>query len=149
MAVAFAAAVLGLVVLVIQAASEVLADPSLSLADGYWIGRLPWTSLGVGLAVAGATTTTLLGYVVVMTQGGLTRRVLGAIAVVPTAFWWTVELLQMQGVSGACPAGSCIRPWIDPITFAYSQPELAVVCLILPAVAIAALAMAPRERAAV
>ena len=37
-------AAIGLVVLFAQAVSEVLAGPELSLVDGYWIGRPPWTT---------------------------------------------------------------------------------------------------------
>jgi len=51
--VGLSAAAAGLVVLFAQALSEVLADPGLSLADGYWIGRLPWTAVGVDLAIIG------------------------------------------------------------------------------------------------
>ena len=35
------AAAAGLIVLFVQALSEVRSDPSLTLIDGYWIGRLP------------------------------------------------------------------------------------------------------------
>jgi hypothetical protein len=147
--VAIGAAVVGILVLLAQAASEVVADPSLTLEDGYWIGRLPWTSVGVGLVVAGATATNVLGYTLVMLRGGILRRFLGAIAVVPAAFWWTVELLQMQGVSGAsCQPVPCPRTWIDPITNAYSQPDWTIKLLILPAIIVAALALAPHRRPA-
>ena len=30
-------------------------EPGMSLVDGYWIGRLPWTPIGVGMALFGAT----------------------------------------------------------------------------------------------
>jgi hypothetical protein len=141
-----AVAVVGLLVLFAYAASEVLSDPSLTLEDGYWIGRVPWTPLGVGLVVAGTTAAIVLGYTVVMLQGGIVRRFAGAITVMPAAFWWVVELLQLQGVSGACPSGTCVRPWIDPITYAYSEPDWTIRLLLLPALIVATLALVPPRK---
>ena len=53
----------GLGLLVLYAATEVLANPGLTLADGYWIGRLPWTAIGIALAVLGATGVIIFGTV--------------------------------------------------------------------------------------
>src|SRR5262245_65508566 len=94
--VAIGAAVVGILVLLAQAASEVAADPTLTLEDGYWIGRLPWTPIGVGLVVAGDTATNVLGYALVMLRGGVLRRFLGAIAVGPPAMWSTVQLQRLE-----------------------------------------------------
>jgi hypothetical protein len=59
------ALVIGLAVFFVYALSEVLANPGLSLVDGYWIGRLPWTGIGEGFTVIGATVAVVLGTVTV------------------------------------------------------------------------------------
>lgn len=138
------AAVAGLVVLFAQAQSEVLADPALSLVDGYWIGRLPWTAVGLDLAIIGATIAVVFGTLTAWLAGGPIRRVVSAIVLVVAAFWWFLAMLPPpQG--GFC--ASCPPPGPDPITMAYSQPETAVLLLLLPAAIAGAVALgAPRTR---
>jgi hypothetical protein len=146
-AVGLSAAVAGLAILFAQALSEVLTDPGLSIVDGYWIGRLPWTALGVDLAVVGATVAVVSGTLTAWLAGGVGRRVLTALALVVAACWWLLAMLPPP--QGAFCA-SCPAPGPDPITMAYSQPEAAVLFLLLPAVIAGAVGLgAPRTRSAV
>jgi hypothetical protein len=145
---ALSAAAFGLVVLFLQALSEVLADPSLSLLDGYEIGRLPWTTVGVGFVVMGATVALVAGTVASWIAGGWVRRVAAGLASVAGAAWWLVAMLPPPG--GAYCA-DCPAPGPEPLTMAYSLPEGALLFLVLPAVVAGALALSrarPRRRPA-
>ena len=126
-------AIVGIIVLFALAASEVAADPSLSLEDGYWIGRLPWTPVGVGLVLTGSTTAVIAGTVAVLLLGGNHRRILVLATSLPPLVWWSIDVLQLQGVSGSCLDGDCFRPYIDPIANAYSLPQATVLLLLVPA----------------
>ena len=132
----------GLVVLLAQALSEVLGDPGLSLVDGYWIGRLPWTAVGVDLAIVGATIAVAFGTLTAWLAGGAIRRVVSALAMAVGAFWWFLAMLPpAQG--GFC--ASCPPPGPDPMTMAYSQPASAAAFLLFPAAIACAVALsAPR-----
>ena len=134
----------GLVVLFAQAQSEVLADPGLSLVDGYWIGRLPWTAVGVDLTIIGATIAVVFGTLTAWLAGGLIRRVVTALALAVAAFWWFLAMLPppQGGFCASCPA-----PGPEPITMAYSQPQNAAIFLRHPAAIAGAVALsAPRSR---
>jgi hypothetical protein len=48
-----ATAGVAMAVLILTSLAEVLIDPALTLANGYWNGPLPWTPIGVGLVIAG------------------------------------------------------------------------------------------------
>lgn len=138
------AAVAGFVVLLVQALSETFAEPGLSLIDGYWVGRLPGTAVGVGLAVTGATIALVFGTATAWLAGGRVRRVVSALALAVAAFWWFLAILPPP--QGAFCA-SCPPPGPDPMTMAYSQPELAALFLLLPAAMVGAVAIgAPRTR---
>ncbi len=127
-----ASSVAGIVVLLAYALSEVLANPTISLEDAYWIGRLPWTSIGVALTVIGATVALAFGAVTAWIAGGLVRRVVTGLAVAVGAFWWLVVTLPLIVISGAyCP--SCPPRGLEPLTMAYSAPQYAVMWLLLPA----------------
>jgi hypothetical protein len=124
------ATIAGLAVLFVYALSEVLADPTLSLEDGYWIGRLPWTTVGVALIVFGATVALVAGALTAWIAGGAVRRLLTALAVAVGAFWWLMVSVPLVAISGACCGP---RPDPDPLTMAYSWPQAAVALLLLPA----------------
>jgi hypothetical protein len=131
------ALVTGLVVLFVYALSEVLAHPGLSLVDGYWIGRLPWTGIGEGFTVLGATVGVVLGTVTVWLGGNRWKR---AIVLVPLAFvgfFWFAALLPFPG---GAPCTDCVAAVPDPFAYAYSLPASAVTFLLLPAVVVAVLA---------
>ncbi len=138
------AAASGLVVLLLQAVSEVLAEPGLSLMDGYWIGRLPWTAVGVDLAVIGATIAVVFGTATSWLAGGTARRLMSTMALAVAAFWWFLALLPPP--QGAFCA-SCPPPGPDPMTMAYSQPQTAALLLLFPAAVAGAVALSlPRTR---
>lgn len=137
-----AATTVGLVVLFGQAFSEVLAAPGLSLVDGYWIGRLPWTSVGVTLAVIGATITVLFGTVTTWLAGGRIRRALSAVALLVAAFWWFVAMLPPR-LGAFC--ASCPPPGPEPLTMAYSLPEMTAVLLLFPALVVGGLALSRHQ----
>ena len=140
------AALAGIAVLFVYATSEVLADPTLSLEDGYWIGRLPWTTVGVALTVIGATVALVAGAPTAWIAGGAIRRVVTAFAVVLGAFWWLLVSVPFVLISGACCDP---QPDSDPLTMAYSWPQATVLLLLLPAgiTAIAALTATRKEPA--
>ena len=145
--VAMGAALVGVLVLLASAASEVAADPSLSLEDGYWIGRLPWTPIGAGLVVGGSTAAVTAGILAVLPAGGNARRVLTLIAALPVVSWWSMAVIPVVGIGGAwCGAPPCKPPSFDVITIAYSLPEYAVVLLLAPALVVTALALTARSR---
>lgn len=134
----------GIVVVFAQALSEVLADPGLSLDDGYWIGRLPLMAVGVDLTVIGATVVAVFGTVTAWLAGGPIRRIVSTIALAVAAFWWFTAMLPPP--QGALCA-TCPPPGPDPMTMAYSQPEAAAQFLLLPAAIAGAIALsAPRTR---
>ena len=128
--VAAIAAVAGIAVLFVYASSEVLADPTLSLEDGYWIGRLPWTAIGVALTVIGATVALVAGALTAWISGGALPRIVTAFAVAIGGFWWLLVSVPLVPLSGACCGP---RPEPDPLTMAYSWPQAAVALLLVPA----------------
>jgi hypothetical protein len=143
-ALAFAVALIGLAILLIAAIVEVTAgEPGMSIVDGYWIGRLPWTPIGVGMALYGATAAVVAGVTAAWLVGGGLARAVGTAAVLPVAFWWGIA--PMVGFSGACCGPP---PAYDPITLAYSMPESAALLVVGPAVASALALWLDRPRRA-
>ena len=138
---------LGFLVLFTNAFAEVLADPTLSLEDGYWIGRLPWTGVGVGLVVGGSNVALVTGAIVAFVAGGAMRRTSAVLLTLVGAWWWVLVFLA-PGLSGGTCSG-CPAPGPDPITTAYSLPGMALAFLVVPAVLAAVLGLAAgrRERA--
>ena len=136
---------LGFLVLLASAFSEVLADPSLSLEDGYWIGRLPWTAVGVGLVVAGSSLALVAGALAALVAGGALRRVVAALLLLVGVAWWLLAILE-TGLGAGCPG--CTAPPFDPITAAYSLPQQALLLLVLPALLAAVLALTIRRAGA-
>ena len=125
---------LGLAVLIVYAWVEYINDPGISLIDGYWIGRVPWTPAGVVLILAGSAATQLAGAAIVLVLGDWLRRLLLIPILIPPLAWWLTGL-------GVAPFPRFIGP--DPVTLAYSLPLAAAVALILPALAVTALALVP------
>ena len=137
-----AATLIGIVVLFGYSLSEVLAHPGFSLEDGYWVGRLPWISIGVDVTVIGATAMVVFG--TVSTFFGRTR--LGLVSLIPfgiACFFWFVALYDHP--TGA-PCVSCPTQTPDPFAYAYSSPSTTVILLLLPALVVAGLAFATRPR---
>lgn len=132
----------GVVVLGLMALAVSLAQPGTSLADGYWVGPLPWTALGVGLVVIGGTVALVSGSVTAWLAGGVARRVVAVVALAAGASWWVLAMIPPP--RGAFCA-SCPAPTPDPITMAYSQPEAALLFLVLPAVVAAIAGLGARR----
>jgi hypothetical protein len=130
--VGLAAVGLGMAVLIVSSWVEYINNPGYSIIDGYWIGRLPWIPIGVGLVIAGATGSLLAGSVAALIRGDWVRRVLLVPVLAMPVLWW---LAAIFGYPRYQP--------IDPVTLAYSLPEAAAVMLIVPAVAIAVLVFLP------
>ena len=116
-----AAAAAGIVVLFLCSLRETLVDPSLSLEDGYWIGRLPWTAGGVDLVVIGATVAVVAGTIAAWIAGGWVRRSVTTLAAGIAAFWWFLVLVTNPG-GGYC--AGCPGPGFDPFTMARSTRPL-------------------------
>ncbi len=134
----------GLVMVFAQALSEVLADPGLSLADGYWIGRLPLMAVGVDLTVIGATVVAVFGTVTAWLAGGPIRRIVSTIALAVVAFWWFAAMLLFPYDRGTC-VPACPPHGPDPIAVAYSAPAVAAQFLLLPAVIVGCVAIGVRR----
>ncbi len=136
------ALVTGLAVFFVYALTEVHAHPGLSLVDGYWIGRLPWTGIAEGLTVMGATVAVLLGTVTVWLGGSRWTRALVLVPFAVAGFFWFAAMLPPPG-GAVCT--DCAAQVADPFAFAYSLPVLTVILLLLPAVTIAVLAFTSRS----
>jgi hypothetical protein len=127
--------VLGVSTLVVLASIEVLNHPGYTLVDGYWIGRLPWTAVGIVLLLTGSAGALLSGALAILVEGGWWRRALILPAWGAGALWWAVAM-------GLLPYPRFHGP--DPVTFAYSAPTTAGLLLLLPGVILAGVAISPR-----
>jgi hypothetical protein len=143
-----ALAIVGVAVLFAQAVLEVRADPSISLGDAYWIGRLPWTPIGVGLAILGASLAVVAGTATALMAGGIVRRGVAILALLVAVFWWLVVSVPLVGMGGAACVPACPPPTFDPVTMAYSLPEQTAMWLLLPALVASLLGLtSPRDGA--
>jgi hypothetical protein len=136
------ACVAGLLVLLVTSLNEIAIDPGLSIVDGYWMGRLPWSAVGVDLAVIGATLAVAAGTVTSWVAGGWSRRVIAVGAFAVAALWWVIAMMTRTG-GAYCP--TCTPAGPEPLTFAYSLPDATILFLLLPAFVIGTVALvAPR-----
>jgi hypothetical protein len=127
--------VLGPSILLIYAWVEVLNNPGISLADGYWIGRTPYIPIGIVLSLAGGVAGLLAGSVAIVIEGGWWRRFLVLPSAVAAVLWWGTAL-------GILPYPNFHGP--DPVTFAYSLPVTATLLVLVPAALLATLCISPR-----
>jgi hypothetical protein len=127
--------VIGPSILLIYAWVEVLNNPAFSLADGYSIGRVPYTPAGIVVSLAGAVAGLIAGSVAIAIEGGWWRRFLILPAAVAAVLWWATAL-------GALPFPRFHGP--DPVTFAYSLPAAAALLVLMPAALLATLCLTPR-----
>jgi len=132
---ALALMVIGPSILLVYAWVEVLNHPGYTLADGYWIGRIPWTPIGLVVSLAGGVAGLAAGSVAIAIEGGWWRRVLIIPSVAAAALWWSIAL-------GVIPFARFQGP--DPITFAYSLPTQAILLVLMPGALLAALCLSPR-----
>ncbi|MGH2464427.1 MAG: hypothetical protein ACRDGI_03115 [Candidatus Limnocylindrales bacterium] len=145
----------GFLVLFGYALSEVIANPGISLVDGYWIGRLPWTAIGVDFVVIGSTVAVLFGTASSWLAGGAVRRLVSLVPLVVAAAWWLYASIQSSiegapciilqlGTSNADGTVACGQPPFDPFAVAYSVPAEAILLLALPASIGAVIALSAR-----
>jgi hypothetical protein len=127
--------VIGPSILLIYAWVEVLNNPGLSLVDGYWIGRTPWTPIGVVVSLAGGVGGLLSASVAIGIEGGWWRRFLLLPAVAGAVLWWGTALGVLSFPQFHGP---------DPVTFAYSLPATAALLVLMPAALLATLSLTPR-----
>jgi hypothetical protein len=137
--IALALLVLGPSILLVQAWVEVLNNGGLSLVDGYWVGRLPYTPIGIVVSLSGAVIGLLAGSVAILIEGGWWRRFLVVPSALAAALWWGTAL-------GALPYPRFDGP--DPVAFAYDLPVVATLLLLMPAALLATLCLSPRIVAA-
>jgi hypothetical protein len=132
---ALALMVVGPSILLVYAWVEVLNHPGYTLVDGYWIGRTPWTPLGIVLSLAGSVVGLLAGATAIAIEGGWWRRFLIVPSIAAAALWWLI--------------GLGFLPFIprfhgpDPVTFAYSLPSTAALLVLMPAALLAVLCLTP------
>jgi hypothetical protein len=127
--------VIGPSILLIYAWVEVLNNPGISLADGYWIGRTPYIPIGIGLSLAGGVIGLLAGSIAIVIEGGWWRRFLVLGSAVAAVLWWGTAL-------GILPYPNFHGP--DPVTFAYDLPVTAALLVLMPAALLATLCITPR-----
>ena len=128
--------VIGPSILLVYAWVEVLNNPGFTLADGYWIGRIPWTPLGLVISLAGSVIGLLAGSIAIGIEGGWWRRVLIVPALGAAALWWLMALGVLRFISRFQGP--------DPVTFAYSLPSTAAILILMPAALLAAICLTPR-----
>ena len=128
--------VVGPSILLVYAWVEVLNNPGYTLVDGYWIGRVPWTPLGVLVSLVGGVLGLAAGSLAIAIEGGWWRRFLIIPSLTAGALWWLVAL-------GVLPFIARFQG-PDPITFAYSLPTQAILLAVMPAALLAALCLTPR-----
>ena len=126
----------GLGGLVATAWVEYLRHPGQSLVDAYWRGQEPWTSVSIGVALAGSLATLLTGVLVALIDGTWIRRLLALLAFGGSLLWWLVAF-------GVIPLPH-YEPFA-PVTLAYTDPRTAAVLVLLPSLLAAVLALWPRR----
>ena len=127
--------VVGPTILLVYAWVEVLNNPGMTLVDGYWIGRTPWTPVGLVVSLAGGLVGLLAGTMAIAIEGGGWRRALLVPAFAAAALWWSTAL-------GVLPYPRFHGP--DPVGFAYDLPSTAALLVLMPAALLAVLALTPR-----
>ena len=126
----------GAAIVLVYAWVEFLDNPGLSLVDAYWIGRAPWVPAGIVLALAGSSLALLAGAVLVVLRGDWVRWLLLLALLAGSGLWWAITL-------GLVPF-SDYQP-IDPVGFAYREPQTTAILLAVPAVVTTMLAFTPMQ----
>ncbi len=129
----------GLADLAITAWIDYLTHPGLSIVEAYQRGREPWSSIGIGAVIAGASLALLLGSLVALVEGSWIRRLLALAALGLGVAWWLTAMgvLPYPGFTG--PA---------PVAFAFEWPRQATVGLLAPTVIASLLVLTPRREVA-
>jgi hypothetical protein len=123
---------LGLAVLIVICWIYFLRTPGSDLIDGYWAKPEPWSSAGLVLGIAGASATVLLATVATLLRADIVRVLLLLPPIGLALAWWAAALgiLRYPGLRHA-----------DPLRFAHAEPVVAAFALLLPAVAVAVVAL--------
>ncbi|MEO8245738.1 MAG: hypothetical protein ABI622_01340 [Chloroflexota bacterium] len=121
------------ILLVMAAAASLNEYGRIALADGYWLGPLPWTPIGIGLSLYGATATVLASTAIAWLTDGWAARLVAIPAVLSVAAWWATA--PLLGMAGAC-CGTAVP--FDPVTIAYSAPLWTALLVGLPAIVLSA-----------
>ena len=132
---ALALMVIGPSILLVSAWVEVLNNPGMSLADGYWFGRTPYIPIGIVISLAGGLAGLVAGSMAIAIEGGWWRRFLILPAVAAALLWWGTAL-------GALPFPRFHGP--DPVAFAYDLPVAAALLVLMPAALLATICLTPR-----
>ena len=128
----------GLADLAINAWVEYLSHPGLSLVAAYQRGREPWTSIGIGAVIGGASAALAIGVLLATIEGSWIRRLLALAVLALGLAWWLTALGILGYPDFAGP---------DPVAFAFSWPREGTGALLLPAAVAALLVFTPhRER---
>lgn len=122
----------GFLVLLGYTVAEVSAHPGISLVDAFWIGRLPWTPIGVGLILGGATATLVFGGAVTLLGAPWPLQLPVHVGLVAGTLWWIYALILGGGAYSCAPPCAGGRPIPDVITIAYSSPNTVIVLLLIP-----------------
>jgi hypothetical protein len=122
--------------LLVYAWVEFLNKPGISLVDAYWIGREPWSSAGIIVALAGSVLAILAGAAVVLLRGDWVRWLLLLPLLAASVLWWAIALGFVAYAGFAGP---------DPVGLAHGEPQTAAILLVVPPLAIAALAFLPMQ----
>jgi hypothetical protein len=134
----------GAAILLVAAVVELATgQPGMNLVDAYWVGRLPWTPIGVGMVLYGATATVVIGSVASWLTPGRLQRLVCLAALLSTAFWWAISPI-IRYTGGCCGP----PPAYDPITIAYSAPQGALILVVVPALIVAAIVLPTRAHPA-
>ena len=126
----------GLAELAIETWIEYLSHPGLSIIEAYQRGREPWTSIGLGAVVGGATLALLIAVSVALVEGSWIRRLLALACVGLGVGWWLVALALIPYEAFDGP---------QPLTFAFGWPRETALALLLPTVVAALVVFTPRR----
>jgi len=139
-AIALGVTSIGAAVLLVAALGAMLTQPGLTLVDAYWVGRLPWTPIGIAFALLGGTAAVVIGTSAAWLLPTRAARVISVPAILATAFWWAISVLQAS--IGAC----CGSASYDPFTVAYSSPQGLFLLVVLPALVLGAVVLWSRTK---
>jgi hypothetical protein len=119
--------------------------PGLTLIDGYWVGREPFMGIGTWLLGIGATLTVLAATTAVLASRRLALvRLLALPPLGAAAYWWVGAVIFFM-VPRSRTGTEVSAP--DLATAIYSQPDFALLLLVVPSAVLAALATAGRRTA--
>ena len=133
----------GMVAILVASIQGMQLEPGLSLADGYWVGPLPWMGIGTWLAPIGAFLAAIAGAGLVIVPGRHPVIRLAGLALLAVVLFWILAIAYAMAARNG-PDGRIYSS--DFGSAVYSQPNQTIVLLVLPASAIVVLAIVARLR---